>query len=957
MSIRTSIELTDNFSNTFAKILSAVDSGIYAVDRLNNALGAPINTIGLQNATAAAQNLQNNLDNIVAPDIAPVQIDVIPNLLNAEPPQIPPETLDIILNIPDEIDIPQPNPLEVGVSPDFEGFDAVPQIEPVSIPIHWQTDDSPVFTNTGVERFELEVQNANEQIEKLIATQNAISANAANVHLFPDSMKGDLNNVGARIDAIKAQIAKITANPMNVGGDIANAEIERLRGSLGQAIKEQTVLNDAVKRMDIPAANAAYLQLSGTIANTERYIRDNTDGQGRFKREVQETTDAASDLKSMIMGAAGAYLGFTGIQKALNFVQDCEKAFNTQVNSEIQLLSVLRNNLTQDYIASFELDVTADTTAAVDAINAIQDGVNPVELKVQASRKALQAAFDQITTKASKIQGRGIYGDEAMIAAGAEFATYMSDTDAITKMMDTLANYTMGMTGGGEVGKEQMVQYATGLGKVLNGAYDAMTKKGFEFDDIQKKIIDGTATEAELVTALGADYANMSADMQKAEIIAQVINQSWAGLYEQMSNTPEGKIIQMNNALGDMREVIGKELYPFSLMFVDAINDNWSTIETIVGGITTGLKWLVGMLGAAAKIGVGTARVISNNWDLIAPIVYAVSAALAVYAAQLVVTKTLQMASAVASGVMAVKEGLHAAAIVATTGATWAETAAQMGLNAAMYACPLTWIVGLIFAVVAAFYIAVAAVNHFADTSISATGIIAGAFNVLGAYIYNVFAFVMNTASAVAAFLSTVFNDPLAATYNLFADIWNGIIDLVGQAVAEVIKLIGKIPGLDKVINIDTNFNVDDFKIDRMSIPGVEDPRHVQAMNYSEAAQKGYEWGANLSLNPNDIFGIEDVPAVRDMVNSMDRIGNAADGINGNTSDMKKSLELKDEDLKYLRDLAEQEVINRYTTAQVNVDMSNMKNSVSGTDLGGFVTALTDAVSEGIDIITEGVHT
>lgn len=903
MAIRTSIELTDNFSSAFAGIISAVDNGIYSVDRLNNALGANINPVGIQAATSAAHEFDAALQSIEAPNIESVNVD------------------------------------------------------PITVPVIWQTDDLEVFQNTGVERFNSEVQNANEKIEKLISTQNAITSNAQNVQMFPPAMLNDLNNVSTRIEAIKAQINKISNNQMDVGGDVANAEMERLRGALSQAIKEQNLLNDAIKKMDVPAANDAYLKLSNTIANTERHIRDNTDGQGRFKREVQETADAASDLKTMIMGAVGAYIGFTGVQKALGFINECEEAFNTQVNSEIQLLSVLRNNLTQDYVTSFELDVKANTDEALNAINGIQDNVKPIELKVKASQKALQTAFDDITKKASEIQGRGIYGDEAMIAAGAEFATYMSDTKAITKMMDTLANYTMGMTGGGEVGKEAMVQYATGLGKVLNGSYDAMTKKGFEFDDIQKKIIDGVATEADIVKTLGAEYVNMSADMQKAAVIGQVIDASWAGLYEQMSNTPEGKIIQMNNAWGDMKEVIGKQLYPFTLMFVDVVNNNWSTIQAVVDGITIGLKWMVGILGTAAKVGMATAKIIVNNWDLIAPIIYAITGALAVYALQLTYTKGLQMASAIASGVMAVKEGLHAAAIVATTGATWAETTAQLGLNAAMYACPLTWMVGLIFALVAAFYVAIAVVNHFAGTSISATGLVCGAFNVLGAYIYNVFAFIMNTASAVAAFLSTVFNNPLAATYNLFADIWNGIIDLVGQAVAEIIKLIGKIPGIDKVVNIDTNFNANDFKIDRMAIPGAEEPRFIKAKSYGEAAENGYNWGSNLSLNPNDIFGISDIPEVRDMVNGMDKIGKSAENIDGNTGEMNKNLAVKDEDLKYLRDLAEQETVNRYTTAQVNVDMSNMKNSVSGTDLGGFVTALTDAVNEAVDVITEGVHT
>lgn len=117
-----------------------------------------------------------------------------------------------------------------------------------------------------------------------------------------------------------------------------------------------------------------------------------------------------------------------------------------KVNAETQLASVLANMLTTDAVAQYQVDVSADTTDAVNQINAIQNSVDEVKVPVSAETQALTAAFDQITSKASEIQGRGIYGDEAMIAAAGEFSTYFTDADAITTMMDTLADYAMGMS-------------------------------------------------------------------------------------------------------------------------------------------------------------------------------------------------------------------------------------------------------------------------------------------------------------------------------------------------------------------------------------------------------------------------------------------------------------------------------------------------------------------------------
>ena len=59
--------------------------------------------------------------------------------------------------------------------------------------------------------------------------------------------------------------------------------------------------------------------------------------------------------------------------------------------------------------------------------------------------------------------------------------------------------------------------------------------------------------------------------------------------------------------------------------------------------------------------------------------------------------------------------------------------------------------------------------------------------------------------------------------------------------------------------------------------------------------------------------------------------------------------------MKYLRDIAEQESINRFTTAEVTINQTNNNNVSSDTDLDGFINALDDAMGEVIESITEGV--
>ena len=931
--IRTAIELEDNFTGILNNIVNAVNMTVSVMEQMQTTMNSPVDPSTLDGvrdyanqATIAVQKLNAALQ-------------------ETEPPELPTPTPE--------------------------------QPEPVEVPIHWQSDTVDIFTNSGVERFEQEVQSANNMLNTLNQTQTQIAQTAAQTDIFPPEMVTDMNGMQTRLQAIRQRIQVIESNPLNMGSDVVNAELEQLRGQLDQAVQEQEMLNQAVENMDVQAANQAYLRLSQTVGNTERYIRDNVTEQGRFNREIQEGVDYVGQLKGMIAGAVSAFVGVAGIKKAFSFVEDCTEAFNTQLNAETQLISVLANMLDADYVAQFELETTADTAGAISEINAIQNGVDEVVVPASAESKALVAAFDQITAKASEIQSRGIYGDEAMIAAAAEFSTYFSDTDAIEMMMDTLSDYAMGMSGGGEVGSQQMVDYATNLGKIMSGAYDAMTKKGFELSDTQKAIIEGTATQEQIVSALGEEYLTMSQDMQAAAAISQVIEESWAGLYESMSSTPEGKIIQMTNAWGDMKEVIGGQLYPYVLLFVDAVTENWSTIEGVVQGITTGLEFLLGMLSWVLEAAISVADAIIENWSWISPIIYGVAGALAVYYGWLLLTKGAALATAAAQGALTLAKMLAVPVYAALTGATMADTAAQWGLNSALYACPIVWIIVLIIALIALFYAAVAAVNKFAGTSVSATGIICGAFMVAAAFIGNLFVTLINFVidifvvlwnfiSAFANFFGNVFNDPVGAIARLFFDLVDcilGLLESLASAIDTIFgsNLAGAVAGWRDSLGswVDETFGQGEEIMAKMDASSL----HLERFEYGAAWDAGYSFGEGIdesiaNFDPSSLFGTTDISSPEDYANSLTAggIGDGVDDIAGNTGAIKDSMDITEEDLKYLRDIAEQEAINRFTTAEITIEQTN-HNTVSGKmDLDGIVSGLTDAANEAVDRMAEGVH-
>lgn len=301
-SIKTGIVLNDGFSDVIYSLINAVNLAVTQMEGLQQTMSADINTAGIDgardnvnNATMALDELVNKMHEASATDITPqVNVPTGP-LVNTNPNITAPQ-----------VETPQtsPTPVQANAPP-----------EPVTVPLEWDVQDIPVFTGTGVERYQQEVAAANEQLRKLITAQSDVEDAAASVSILPDSAMTDITNMSARIRALSNQISQIAQVNM---GDEASNQIEQLRGQMNQAIRSQQSLNAAMAAGDASGIVESYNQLNSTVSNTERYIRDNTDEQGHFNTKIQEGTQQADQLTSMIKNAVGAYLSIQGVQKAMD---------------------------------------------------------------------------------------------------------------------------------------------------------------------------------------------------------------------------------------------------------------------------------------------------------------------------------------------------------------------------------------------------------------------------------------------------------------------------------------------------------------------------------------------------------------------------------------------------------------------------------------------------------------
>lgn len=787
-------------------------------------------------------------------------------------------------------------------------------VPPVEIPVTWQTERLEVFTGTGLERFEKEAASATAMLEQLSNTQTRIVRQSYDASVFPPQTFQALNGMATRIDFIRNRIQQIETNPLNLGTETANAGLEQLRSQLNQMVEEQNQLNVAVSQLDVAAANEAYLRLSGIIGNTERYIRDNTDEQGRFNQQISQGTQEANGLMQSIKGAVAAY------------------ATMHTAGSIIELS-----------------DTMAQTQARLSLLVDVDDGGSVAELQdmIFLSAERARGDYQQTAEAVSKLglmAGEAFSGNEEIIAfteqLNKQFVIAGTEAAGIDAAMLQL---TQAM-GSGVLRGEEYNSILEQAPNIIQAIADYMNVPIGQLKDMAS---EGqiTAEIVKLALFAAADETNA-----KFDGMSRTFGQVW-------NSFRNHALMAFQPVLERLNEIANSESFQgFANHVIGAL--------VVVAGMTLNI---FDMLQAGGAL-------LADNWSWISPIIYGVAAALAVYYGWQLAANGLGVVSKGIHIAMAAGQMIHAAATGTLTAAKAAEIAAQNGLNAAMYACPAAWLIMMILALIAVFYGVIAAVNHFAGTSISATGLIAGAFAVLAAHIINGSIIpVQNMFAIFINFLGNAFHDPIAAIKVAFYDMCLTVIGYIQNLAAGIETLLNKIPG----VTVDITSGLDSFYSGlEQAQQAVKDKsgwvEYVQKMDfidYSDAAHAGYRFGTGIeekvsSFDPTSLFDTN-IPNPNDYADlstygtdlGLSGIGGGVDDIAGNTGAIADSMDMTEEELKYLRDIAEQDTINRFTTAEIKIDMSGMQNTIQGMeDLDGFISGLTDAVQEAADNMAEGVH-
>lgn len=879
-SISASVELYDRMSAPLMSIMNAMNMTISSMRDMQSTMGTDMDTSSLDAATQAANQAQAAM-----------------------------EALNQSMHTG-------------GQTPGTGGSEPTPtpSTDPVQVPVEWVTNDLDVFSNSGIDRFEQEVTATNQMLTTLSDRQNQIAQNAAGTDIFSDSAMQDINSMGQRIQAVQQRIQQIENNPVNLGTDTANAELEELRSQLNQALQAQEALNQAVDNMDVSAANAAYNQLSSIVASTERYIRDNADAQGNLNQQIQTGVNTSNELVDTVKRLALAYLSMQSVQKVLD------------VSDELAMTTARLNTMNQ---AFNEINGTATETDTI---------------------------VKQIYASAQN--ARGSFGDMAAVVA--KFGNNARDAFASQDEVIAFANLIQKqMTIAGASTQEAsnaMLQLSQALGSgVLRG--DELNSIFEQAPNLIQSIADYLDVPIGKIREMAQD-GQLTADTVKAAIFSSAddINAK----FEAMPMT-WGQVWTsfQNSALMAFQPVLDKvnEL---------ANNDQFQGfVENAIGLLAQLAVYVLDFFNTLASIG----AFISDNWSIIAPIVYGVIAALIAYAA-------ISGIVAAVNSVMALSASVHAAAEAMQAGATFTATAAQYGLNAALMACPLTWIILLIIAVIAAIFAVCNAIAKMTGVANSGFGVITGGINVVIQFFKNLGLSVANIALGIGNAIAALASNMMTAFHNAICNVQSWFYNLLSTALT-VIE--GICAALNKLPFVEFDYSgissaADDYASKAAEAAGnKEDYKSIgdafnEGMSTFDTFQDGWaadafnagaSWGDGVADKVSGMFSMDNIDLTGGVDTSMlsnDFANNAAQTA-ANTADtadsagrIADSVDISKENLKYLRDIAETEAINRFTTAEIEVTMNNNNTVSSDMDIDGMVDHLSAGVLEAMEQAAEGVH-
>lgn len=633
--------------------------------------------------------------------------------------------------------------------------------------------------------------------------------------------------------------------------------------------------------------------------------------QEQLNRKLQEGTTASNSFIKSLMG-------FSVIQKIIGLV-------SSQIGNAIDRLDTMNN---YPKVMS-NLGISSDQANA--SIKMLSENLKGLPTTLNDAVSSVQN-FTSVNGSVGKSTKMFLALNNAILAGGGTTQVQQSALEQLSQayakgkpdMMEWRTAMTAMPAQLKQVAQAMGYVNTSELGEALRSGKESMDDFMDTFIQLNEKGVNGFQSFEDQARNATGGFATTIANMKSA------VTRGIGNMITSINTALESA------GLGTIQETIVGIGANFEVLFTN--------IGNFVANIVTILQPIISV---AQIIGQG----ISDNWSIISPILYGLIAVLAIYATY---TGIATMATKAWSAVQAVFNGI-------------------MSMN------PVILIVLGIIALIAVIFAVISAINKWKGTNISAVGAICGAINVVIQFFWNLLQTVANIALGIWNALGACADNIGIAFKNVISNIkswFYGLLETVTNVITSIVNILNKIP----FINIDTTgltskaqeyankkADAENSKEAYKSVSAAFDEGMSTFETWQDgwaanAYNVGYDFGSglqddirNMFSNRLNINGISDNLGLNLDSSLANIAGNTADTAS-NTGKINDVLSSTEEDLKYLRDLAESEVINRYTTNEIKVEMTNNNNINSDMDIDGVVDYLTNGVNEAMEQAAEGVH-
>ncbi len=246
--------------------------------------------------------------------------------------------------------------------------------------------------------------------------------------------------------------------------------------------------------------------------------RINTSG---FQTDTKKIGGGLKGLISQFRGLGAAIAAAFSVRQIASFVKESKELYKVQLEAETKIETVLGRNL-----------------------------------------GATEEQIEAVKEWASELQKVGVIGDEIQLSGLQELSTYIENADSL-RTMNVVLNDMLAQQYGLNATAEEAVTISTMLGKVLEGQTSALSRYGYSFNEAQEQLL------------------KFGTEEQRVATLAEVVEASVGGINEALARTPAGRLKQVSNTLGDIKEQFGKAFINIQALFVPALEEMASLLERI----------------------------------------------------------------------------------------------------------------------------------------------------------------------------------------------------------------------------------------------------------------------------------------------------------------------------------------------------------------------------------------